>query len=100
MIPNEFIPFLNFYIFSLSSILSSSGSPSSISSFKILVSKDAMPLYNFFNWAVKAIFERLSAFGFQSMRALLVLELLVMLDDKVKLDNAIEFAGQRDVISG
>ena len=49
-----------------------------------------MPLYNFFNWTAKALLEGLSVFGLQLKRALLVLELSVVLDYKVKLDNVIE----------
>ena len=50
-----------------------------------------MPLYNFI-WMAKALLDDSSVFGLRSERALLALELLVVFEDKVKLEDAMECA--------
>lgn len=59
-----------------------------MSSFRILVSNAAMPLYSFFNCTAK-LFDDSSVLG---LAALLALELSVVFDDNVKLEDAMEGA--------
>ena len=51
-----------------------------------------MPMYNFFSWTAKALLDESSMFGLWSKSTLLALKLLVVFEDKVKLEDVMECA--------